>query len=282
MRVGFAPGFFRCRPPNALSQRGRESDTKPSERTVIDLHSHVLPGLDDGARDLDEAVGICRAAKAEGIEVLAATPHVRDDYPTTAGQMEQALERLQAAAGSLVRLVPGGEIALAELDRPIDELRRFGLAGNPAYLLVETPYVGWPLDLTFRLARLRQEGITAVLAHPERNPSVQERPAILSEIVAAGALVQLTAGSLDGRAGPRAQACALQLLKLELAHLIASDAHAPTVRAIGMRAAARAVKDEELAAWLTIGVPAAILGVAPIPDRPKPGRRRSPWKMATG
>lgn len=249
------------------------------EHTVIDLHSHVLPGLDDGARDLAEAVAICRAAKAEGITVLAATPHVRDDYPTTPDQMERALASLQAAAGSLVRLVPGGEIALPQLDRPLEELRRFGLGGNPAYLLVETPYAGWPLDLAYRLARLRQNGITAVLAHPERNPSVQERPSILAEIVAAGTLVQLTAGSVDGRAGPRVQACAFQLLELELAHLIASDGHAPTVRAIGMRDAVRALKDERLAEWLTVKVPAAILERAPIPDRPRRSRRWTGWRQ---
>ena len=140
---------------------------------MIDLHSHVLPGLDDGAADLDEAVAICRAAAAAGIEVLAATPHVRDDYPTTPDQMEDALAALRDAAGDIVRLVPGGELDLAELDRPRDELRRFALAGTRRYLLVETPYVGWPLDLADKLFRLRRAGITPVLAHPERNREVQ-------------------------------------------------------------------------------------------------------------
>jgi protein-tyrosine phosphatase len=139
---------------------------------LIDLHSHVLPGLDDGAADLDEALAICRGAAAAGIEVLAATPHVRDDYPTTADQMEEALAALRAVAGDIVRLVPGGELDLAELGRPHEELLRFALAGNPAYLLVETPYAGWPLDLADKLFRLRSAGITPVLAHPERNREV--------------------------------------------------------------------------------------------------------------
>ena len=118
---------------------------------MIDLHSHVLPGLDDGAADVGEAVAICRDAFADGITVLAGTPHVRHDYPTTPEQMEKALVELQAALGGLLRLVPGGELDLAELDRPATELARFALAGNPGYLLVETPYVGWPLDLADRL-----------------------------------------------------------------------------------------------------------------------------------
>jgi len=239
---------------------------------VIDLHSHVLPGLDDGPRDLDGALEICESAAAEGIEVLAATPHVRDDYPTTPEQMEEALALVQVAAGGLVRLVPGGEVAVPELSRPVEELRRFGLAGNPRFLLVETPYYAWPSNFADRVARLGAEGITAVVAHPERNAAVQDKPRLVEEIVEAGALVQLTAGSLDGRGGPDALACAFKLLSLWAAHMIASDAHAQTVRAIGMRAAIRAVENEELARWLTDDLPRAIVDGGELPERP--GRRR--------
>lgn len=244
---------------------------------MIDLHSHVLPGLDDGAADLDEAVAICRAAAADGIRVLAGTPHVRDDYPTTPEQMEAALAALQDAAGDIVRLVPGGEIDLAELDRPRAELTRFALAGNPRYLLVETPYAGWPLDLADRLFRLRTAGITPVLAHPERNADVQRRPELLEPIVGGGSLVQLTAASVDGRIGRNAQSCSTALLERGLAHLIASDAHAPGIRAIGMRSAVDALGDEALGRWLTVGVPSAIVEDTPVPPRPgnasRPRRR---------
>ena len=235
---------------------------------MIDLHSHVLPGLDDGARDLDAALQMCRAAAADGIEVLAATPHVRSDYPTTAEAMTNALTELRDAAGDVIDLVPGGELDLAELDRPVEELRAFALAGNPQYLLVETPYYGWPLDLADRLLSLQAAGITAVLAHPERNYDVQSRVGLLTPIVAAGTLVQLTAASLDGRAGGRAAACAKTLLRRELAHLIASDAHEPDVRAAGLSAAARAVGGE-LGTWLTLDMPRAIVDGGPLPERPR-------------
>jgi protein-tyrosine phosphatase len=241
---------------------------------LIDLHSHVLPGLDDGASDLEEALEICRAAAEDGIEVLAGTPHVRHDHPTTPQQMEAALARVQEAAGGIVRVVGGGEIDLAELARPAEELRRFGLGGNPAYLLVETPHVGWPLDLPDRLFRLRASGVTPVLAHPERNAEVQARPELLEPVVAAGGLTQLTAAALDGRWGPRAGDCARTLLERGLAHLIASDAHTPEVRAVGMRRAAAALGDEALARWLTEGVPGAIVDGGPLPERPEPARRR--------
>jgi protein-tyrosine phosphatase len=247
---------------------------------LIDLHSHVLPGLDDGADDLDEAVAICRAAAADGITVLAATPHVRDDYPTTAEQMEQALATLRAAAGEIVRLVPGAELDLEQVDRPVEELRRFALAGNPRYLLVETPYLGWPLDLGERLFGLRAAGFTPVLAHPERNGDVQLQPELLEPIVATGTLVQLTAAAVDGRLGGRSQATARTLIDRELAHLIASDAHAPTIRAIGMRAAADAVGDDALAEWLTVGVPGSIVDGTALPPRPERAKRRG-WLRRT-
>jgi protein-tyrosine phosphatase len=241
---------------------------------VIDLHSHVLPGLDDGAADLDEAVAICRAAAEDGVEILAGTPHVRSDHPTTPEQMEEALAAVRAAAGDIVRLVGGGEIDVFELDRPRDELARFALAGNPGYLLVETPYRGWPLDLPESLFRLRTIGITPVLAHPERNAEVQARPDLLVPLVAGGTLVQLTAASVDGRGGRRAQSCSRVLLDRNLAHLIASDAHTPAVRAAGMRSAALAVGAPALAHWLTVGVPRAIVDQDEVPPRPLSERPR--------
>ncbi len=165
---------------------------------------------------------------------------MRHDYPTTAEQMEHALAALRDAAGDIVRLVGGGELDYGELDRPEEELRRFALAGNPDYLLVETPYRGWPLELPERLFRLRTLGIVPVLAHPERNAEVQQRPELLEPLVAGGTLVQLTAASVDGRGGKRAQAVRRRRCSTgNLVHLIASDAHAPAVRAIGMRSRGR-------------------------------------------
>jgi protein-tyrosine phosphatase len=239
---------------------------------LIDLHSHVLPGLDDGAADLEDSLAICRAAAEQGIEVLAATPHVRDDYPTSPQQMEEALARVQEAVGDLIRVVPGGELDLAELGRPREELIRFALAGNPSYLLVETPYTGWPLDFDERLFRLHLAGMTPVLAHPERNGEVQAEPERLRPLVEAGALVQVTAASLDGRLGRATRATGLALVEQELAHLLASDAHSANVRAVGMRAAAEAVGDEHIARWLATDVPAAIVEGSPLPPRPEKRR----------
>lgn len=240
---------------------------------MIDLHSHVLPGLDDGTRDLDEALALCAAAADDGTRVLAATPHVRDDYPTTADEMEAALEALRAA-GPPLDLVPGAELDVAEIERPDAELARLGLGGSRDWLLVETPYLGWPLDFAERLFRLRMRGFRAVLAHPERNRDVQDRPELLEPLVAAGTLVQLTAASVDGRLGGAARRCSRTLLDRRLAHLIASDAHNPDVREAGLSTAVAAVGDKRLAWWLTVEVPGAILDGSEPPPRPEVGPRR--------
>ena len=245
---------------------------------MIDLHSHVLPGVDDGPETLAGSLDILRAAAEDGIARIAATPHVRDDFPTTAEAMERGVVGLNAAArdaGIAVEVLTGGEID-REFAHSLDDetLRRFGLGGNPGVLLLEFPYHGWPPELRELVFRLAVRGFQVVLAHPERNRDVQQSPGRLEELVDAGVLVQLTAGSLDGRLGRPAEACARTLLDEELAHLIASDAHAPAIRAVGMAAAAAAVGDAPLARWLTEDVPYALVTGSPPPPRPRARQHR--------
>jgi len=240
---------------------------------VIDLHSHILPGLDDGVRTVEDALALARAAAAEGVEAIVATPHVRADYPTTAAQMEDGVAGLTAAldeAGVPLRVLPGGELDLEWLSRlDSEELRRFTLAGSGLYVLLEFPYDGWPLGLLPTIARLRAAGITPLLAHPERNSSVQERPERLEEAIGAGALAQVTSASIEGRLGRRARAAAGRLLELGLVDVIASDSHGAEVRSFGLRAAAESLRDAELARYLTVEAPAAIVAGRPL----EPGRR---------
>lgn len=246
---------------------------------MYDLHSHILPGVDDGATTVDESVGIARAAVGDGIHVLAATPHVRDDYPTSPDSMEEALGVVRAALVSAqipLDVVPGGEIALECL--PVldhQELRRFGLAGNSEYLLLEFPYTGWPLSLARDLDRLRRLGIRAVLAHPERNREVQADLERLRPFVDAGGLVQVTAASLEGRLGRRTLRTTRDLVDQGLAHMLASDAHMPEVRTVGLSGAVRALGDDDLSHWLTSGMPGAIVQGTELPPRPERGRRTS-------
>ena len=244
---------------------------------MIDLHSHILPGLDDGVRTVEESVELARLAAASGIEAIAGTPHVRDDWPTPPEAMEAALAEVRAAvaaAGIEIDVLPGGEISLEQLARPLDELRRFGLGGNRDLLLVEMPFVGWPLDLEQRLFELRAAGIVPLLAHPERNSEVQERPERVARLVESGNYVQITAASLDGRAGKRAQAAGQRLVAAGFAHVVASDAHAPDVRRGGLDSVADAIGDAALAEWLTRDVPRALVRGESLPPRPERRRKR--------
>lgn len=249
---------------------------------MIDLHAHVLPGLDDGPETLLGAVEILRSMAADGVEVVCATPHVRDDYPTTADQMEAALDGVRAAAveaGVAIEIRPGGEVALDRLELlSAEERARFGLGGNPGLLLVEFPYEGWPLALASQCEELLADGVIPVIAHPERNEEVQATPWRLEGVVEIGAVVQITAASVDGRLGKRSASCARTLLESGLAHVLASDAHAAWVRGAGMSEALQAVGDAGLGRWLVADAPASLLAGEPLPERPQPRRRRSWWR----
>jgi protein-tyrosine phosphatase len=244
---------------------------------VIDLHSHLLHDLDDGPRTVAGALAIARAMAADGVTTVAATPHVREDWPAvTPVARDERLRELRIALeadGVALEVLPGGEVALDALPE-LGALERaaFGLGGNPAVLLLEFPYWGWPLQLGDAVFQLAVAGITPVLAHPERNLEVQDAPERLEPAVRAGALVQLTAASVDGRLGRGSQAACRRLLELGLAHVIASDAHTPDIRAAGLSRAAAAVGGG-LGRWLTHDVPAALLAGEPLPPRPG-GRRR--------
>jgi protein-tyrosine phosphatase len=246
---------------------------------VIDLHSHILPGLDDGVATLEEARELARRSVAEGVTAIAATPHVRDDYPTTAEEMEAGVEELRVdfvAQGIEVEILRGAEIAIDRLPGLTeDELARYTLAQSGKYLLLEFPNAGFWRRLTRAVLWVRGAGLVPVLGHPERNRDVQVELDRLEPLLTAGAIVQVTAASLDGRLGRSAQRTAQAMLKAGLVHLLASDAHGPTVREAGLAEAAAAVGDSGLARYLTTEAPAAIVAGEQLPPRPT---RRARWR----
>jgi protein-tyrosine phosphatase len=245
---------------------------------VIDLHSHILPGLDDGSRTVEDARALAQRAAEDGVTAIAATPHVRSDYPTQPDEMERGVLRLRedfVAQGIQVEVLHGGEIDLESLGSlDDDDLRRFSLARSGRYLLLEFPYSGWPAGLEETVYGLGLRGLTAVLAHPERNRAVQADPGRLGEAVRLGALVQVTAASVDGRIGRSSQKAADRLLESGLAHVLASDAHTPEIREAGLADAAEAVGDDRLATFLTAEAPAAIVAGEAVPEPPRKARRR--------
>jgi protein-tyrosine phosphatase len=192
---------------------------------LIDLHCHILPALDDGARDLDDSVEMARDAAAHGIEVIAATPHIRASHPDVViDEIEDRVASLNAELerrGVPVRVVTGGEVSEPMLDRlDEDALRRVSLDGQ-GWILLE-PRRG-PLSdhLEQGVAELTRRGFRSLVAHPERHtsPDFRER---LEALVGAGALIQVTAGQIAE--GPRAPMM-LELAEEGLVHVLATDAH---------------------------------------------------------
>jgi protein-tyrosine phosphatase len=221
---------------------------------------------------------MARLAAREGIAAIAATPHVRTDFPTTVEEMEQgvaALNRDFAKQGISVTVLHGAELDLERLSMLTEEeLERFSLAQTGRYVLMEVPLIGSPLYLDRQVLELRSAGITPVLAHPERNRDVQRNPAAVSGAASSGALIQVTAASVEGRFGRRVKHACERLLELELVHMLASDAHAPHIRASGLSDAVAALRDDGLARYLTEEVPAAVIAGEDVPKRSVGKRRR--------
>jgi protein-tyrosine phosphatase len=245
---------------------------------VIDLHAHVLPGIDDGPDGIEESVELARAAHRDGVRTLALTPHLRDDYPAVVpdelSARREALARRLAEESCELELVTGGEVDIAWGQRAgADDLRlvSYGQAGTD--LLVETPYGGIPFHFEEMLWKLRAQGFRVLLAHPERNASLQGDPGRLRRLVDQGVLVQVTAAALAGPRGSRSRRFAAAMVSEGAAHVIASDAHgAATVVRAGMSegVAAAAAIDPARAEWMVTDAPAAILAGAALPPPPRP------------
>jgi len=258
---------------------------------VIDLHAHVLPGVDDGPPDLDAAVALVRAAHAAGTTTIVATSHVSERYPNRAESLARAREALVgalAAAGVDVRIEPGAEIATGVLgELGPDELAALRLGGGP-WLLIESPLSSSAGDFELLLEPLWAAGHRIVLAHPERCPAFQREPVRLERLVARGALVSITAAALTGRFGTTVARYCDRLLRDGLVHNVASDAHGSGDRgpeiAPHIEAAAEGLDGmAEAAPWFTEEVPEAILTGAPIGGAPVLSERRAPaWRRLSG
>jgi protein-tyrosine phosphatase len=245
---------------------------------MIDLHSHVLPGIDDGPATVEASLALAREAAALGTRTLAATPHVTWDLPNDAATVADGIARLQPeldAAGIPLRLVPGGELAASRArELPEDELLGLRLGGGE-WLLVECPLSVAAVGFDTLVYELQARGHRILLAHPERSPALHREPERIGMLVDAGALCSVTAGSLTGRFGSTVRRFTYELIEQGLVHSLASDAHDAVRRPPGMLAQIEEA-DRDLpgladqAEWLTVDVPHAILSGGPIPPPPGP------------
>jgi len=238
---------------------------------TIDLHCHLLPGLDDGARDVDDAVGMAMQAQADGIRAICATPHIRADHEVVIVELAERREQLIASlqtAGCSTRVLAGGEVATTMVDALEDsELAAVALGGSRRWILLEPP--PGPLDsrLDDAVEALHGRGFRALIAHPERHagPDLIER---LRRLVLRGALVQATAAYFTD---PEASPAMLELARAGVIHVLGSDSHSSRAGRPTRLASAFAVLDavQPLAAhlvWVSRIAPHAIVrGDEPVP-----------------
>jgi len=250
---------------------------------VIDLHCHILPGIDDGPRSLEEAITLCRVAERDGTRTLVATPHVNGDYPrvTPAVIVEQtgAVNRALRRSGVNVSVRTGAEVALSRVGELSDpELDLLALGGGP-YLLVELPWTSAASGALSALSGLAARGYGIVLAHPERSPMLQHDDALVAELVQSGALCCLDVGSLTDRSGRPTRSLAWKLLADGLVHAIASDCHDAERRPprLGSVLEQAGLSAEEIDYFTRRG-PEAILAGEEVPPPPRvQSRRRRSW-----
>lgn len=204
----------------------------------MDLHSHILPGVDDGARDDAEALRMLRIAVEDSIQAIVATPH--SEF-VTAGDITVGVARLtQLAAGDGIdiQIMAGCEVLIAPDLVDLVRAGKLVTLNGTAYVLLELPLVDdWPMYLQTTIYELQVAGLMPIIAHAERYPPVQQDPDILQDLITAGVIIQINSSSLLGRTGDRSQGAAETLVRRRMAHVIASDAHSPGRRAPRIRAA---------------------------------------------
>ncbi|MCM3731610.1 tyrosine protein phosphatase [Fictibacillus nanhaiensis] len=197
---------------------------------MIDIHSHILPGIDDGAQNLEDAVRMAEAAVREGITHLYATPHHRNGrYENEKSSILENVHLLNAELSQRnipLHILPGQEIRLyKELIDDLDRDVLLPLHHQSKYILIEFPSSNVPAYAAETLYELSLRNYTPIIVHPERNSEIIENPVLLYDLIIEGALTQITANSIIGNFGKKIMNFSHDLIKSNMAHFIASDAH---------------------------------------------------------
>ncbi len=196
---------------------------------MIDIHTHILPGVDDGSPDLETSLRMARLAVEDGITSVVCTPHMAVEHPFPPGFIGERVAQLAQAlqeAGIPLQVLPGAEIVLsAELPRYASMGKLPTLGEGSRHLLIELPFVGTPVFAEQVFFELQLAGYTPVIAHPERSNLGLQQPKVLEQLAERGILLQVNVTSLLGREGPHVRRLALKLIRQGTATLIASDAH---------------------------------------------------------
>ncbi len=241
---------------------------------MIDIHTHILPGLDDGARTLEESIEMCRMSDQDGIKTIVATPHILPGiYQNNRSTILPKVEELQSAICNLqsaitLRVLPGADVHFSSdlLDRYRNQ-ELMTVSDHDRYLMVEFDSQSIPYRGEEVLFSLITHGVIPIITHPERNYELTRNPKRYYEMIKMGCLGQVTAMSLTGEFGSQVKRGAEKLLSHRLIHLIASDAHSvngrPPILSAGLRAAEKIVGKEEARKMVTDYPEAIINGRRP-------------------
>lgn len=248
---------------------------------MIDIHCHLLPGVDDGPQDEATAIAMCRMAAENGTTDVVATPHANATFEYSPERNEEKRRQLQQAVGPAPRIHLGCDFHLSydNIEAALAVPSRFTINGR-RYLLVEFSNQVISEGTSDVFARLGRAGVTPIITHPERNPLLRSHHSRLAVWVHRGCLLQVTAGSLLGRFGSKTQDATISLINARLVHIVASDAHDLENRPPVLAASYAFVADrwgEELARQLFVDHPQAVLDGTPI-HTPAPRRRSKEHK----
>ncbi|MDQ6595013.1 tyrosine-protein phosphatase [Bacillus salipaludis] len=208
---------------------------------MVDLHCHILPGMDDGAKDLSESIKMAKKAVDQGIHTIVATPHhLNNKYENPKQQILKKVEQLNQALTEEkidLKILPGQETRIFGEMLDAYEIGEILPVNHTQYILVEFPSGHVPRYTERLFYDLQMSGLIPVIVHPERNQEIIEQPEILYQLVKKGALSQVTASSITGDFGKKIKTFSLQLIEANLTHFIASDAHNTNTRTFKMREA---------------------------------------------
>ena len=244
---------------------------------MIDIHHHLLPGLDDGSKNLDNSVAMAKLAAADGITHVVCTPHANGKYlfdPQVNQRKADELRDALAAQSIPLTLGLGCDFHLSydNIQDAKENPSRYSVNGL-GYIMVEIPDYGLPASLSEVFYELQLAGLTPVLTHPERNPTLQADMTRLEEWLRAGVLIQVTGDSVRGSMGKSAERMAHHLLAARWVHFLATDAHNTTSRPPRLSEARAIVAKKygtEYAEFLCVTNPRAVFEGRPLPDQEEP------------
>ncbi len=248
---------------------------------MTDIHCHILPNIDDGAKDINESLAMCKIAKKDGISVIVATPHIipglyqskKELILSKVNELNNILEnrnwKIEHNDSTNPKILPGAENRVhPDLIDSMKNGKALTINDNMRYIMLDLPH--WFIFPYIKelIVHLKEQGIISIISHPERNTQIRRNIDILYKLVNAGALSQITAMSITGEFGYNVKRFSKKLLSKNLVHIIASDAHSvckrPPILSRAVEAAARIVGSNQALNMVTT-IPQAIVEGKGIP-----------------